>query len=176
MVTVLVFSLVPGCYLHAQKSVGKILQTDRINVMVFISTDCPISQDYIGKLNKIYTDRRDENISFTGIVPGKVKKKSILQFTQEYQVRFPIKVDKRYKYVKKLDALVTPEVFIFGRDGKLRYRGAIDDWYYELGRHRSEPTKYYLTDALNSVISGTRPAIIHTEAIGCLIQRPKSKK
>jgi hypothetical protein len=76
--------------------------------------------------------------------------------------------------ISYLDAKVTPEVFLFDKEFELRYKGAIDNWFYELGKYRRVTSDHYLIDALQSVLGGEDPIIMETEAIGCLIQKPIS--
>ena len=55
------------------------------------------------------------------------------------------------------------------------YRGAIDNWFYELGRYRLEITDHYLIDAINASLDGKKPALTKTEALGCFIQRSEKE-
>ena len=145
-------------------------------VAVFIALDCPISQKYISTLNDIYLKYKNrDQFKWSFIVPGKGSKKKIKAFINEYDVKFPLKADgamlRRTKYFK---ASVTPEVVMMKYD-KMIYRGAIDNWFYELGRYRSIINEHYLIDALESVLNNKEPVIKETQAIGCFIQKSHKK-
>lgn len=141
-------------------------------VAVFIGLDCPISQKYIAKVNDIYRTHRDQpSLEWHFIVPGPIAKKRIKNFQKEYGVTFPIEPDNnKLRKTKHFNATVTPEVVIL-RDGKILYKGAIDNWFYELGSYRSQPTEHYLVDAIESILKNQEPSIKETEAIGCFIQK-----
>ena len=67
-------------------------------------------------------------------------------------------------------ALRGDEPFVMQADGRVRYQGAIDDWYVALGKHRPEATQHYLRNALDAVLAGKEVAIVKTEAVGCLVE------
>lgn len=139
-------------------------------VLVFLATDCPISQDYIGVLNKMQ-DQYSRAGQLRGILPGKITKKQLRSFRYAYQVKFPIDVDKNFALVKQFDIHVTPEVILLDSTGSIKYRGAIDNWYYELGRHRQIITENYLISAIEAVLAGEDIALKVTEPVGCILPK-----
>ena len=150
---------------------GKVRGDNNVTVVVFIATDCPISQKYIPALNEIHK-RYDGKMNFYSVIPGKVKIKSLKKFIQEYDITFTVTPDKKYDRVKALGASVTPQVFVFDRRDALKYHGAIDNWFYELGGYRNKPTENYLIDAIESVLAEKDPKTESTKALGCFIQIP----
>ncbi|MBK9538911.1 MAG: hypothetical protein IPO12_09250 [Flavobacteriales bacterium] len=62
---------------------------------------------------------------------------------------------------------VTPEVVVLDAEGELVYQGAIDD--RALRREKAHPaTRHYLSDALDAVLRGDRPAEREVAAVGCI--------
>jgi peroxiredoxin len=59
----------------------------------------------------------------------------------------------------------TPEVFLFDRDRRLAYHGAIDD-----NREETAVQRRFLRDALDAVLDGRSPAIPETPAVGCTVK------
>jgi peroxiredoxin len=59
----------------------------------------------------------------------------------------------------------TPEVFVFDRDRRLVYHGAIDD-----SRDETAVRQHYLRDALDAVLSGEGPAVAETPPVGCTVK------
>ena len=75
-------------------------------------------------------------------------------------------VDDTSGVARAFGASVTPEAFLFDKDGKLAYHGTIDD-------NRQEPDKVksrYLKDALDAVVAGKKPAVPETKGLGCGIK------
>lgn len=150
---------------NAQKKNGN----DKPGVVLFLSPDCPICQKYMVKLSEFFSDFSSE-IEFQGIVPGNSKKKDIKEFIKAYDIRFSLKLDKGNHFVTKYKPNVTPEVVLLDTAGNIKYQGAIDNWFYELGKYRHQPTEHYLLNAIQAVLEGKDPEVQRTEAIGCIIQ------
>jgi hypothetical protein len=70
--------------------------------------------------------------------------------------------------VKLAAATITPEAAVFV-DGRLVYRGRIDDRFVELGRERPAPTQRDLFDALTAIVAGKPAPHPKTQAVGCYI-------
>lgn len=81
-------------------------------------------------------------------------------------MQFPYVVDATSNLARAFGATKTPEAFLFDRDGKLVYHGAIDD-------NADEPSKVenaYLKLALDAVLNGGVVAVKETKSIGCTIK------
>ncbi len=161
---------------RAQRTDSKAINADQpLTAIVFLATDCPISQKYIGELKHI-DSLFHTKISIKGVVPGNVKQEEINQFISEYQINFPVVTDADYKLVKKYHATITPEVFLINDLNHIYYQGAIDNWFFDLGKYRQHITEHYLIDAINAVQQGQSPVVKKTESVGCPIQKNVSKK
>jgi hypothetical protein len=69
---------------------------------------------------------------------------------------------------KALGVHSTGDVFLLDGDGRLVYRGAVDD-QYGLGYSRELPMRRWLERALDAVLAGTKVAVPATTAPGCYI-------
>lgn len=145
-------------------------------VIVFLGVDCPISQKYMPVLNALGNAYAGRDVHLQAIIPGKIKKKEIRTFSGAYQATFPVSADRNYGWVRALSATVTPEVFVFDEGSNLQYRGAIDNWFYELGGYRKEASENYLSDAIDAVLAGREPTVKETKALGCFIETPKAMR
>ncbi len=67
------------------------------------------------------------------------------------------------------DLDITPESVVLTVDGKIAYRGRIDNLYGGLGRKRLEATRHELRDVLRAVLGGREVESAGEEAVGCLI-------
>lgn len=160
----------------AQRTDSKAIDTEEsLTAVVFLATDCPISQKYIGELKHI-DSLFHTKISIKGVIPGNVKQEEIDQFISEYQINFPVVTDTEYKLVKKYRATITPEVFLINDRNHIYYQGAIDNWFFDLGKYRQHITEHYLIDAIKAVLEGQSPVVKKTESVGCPIQKTVSKK
>jgi len=71
--------------------------------------------------------------------------------------------------VKAAGATVTPEAVVIGSDGKIAYRGRIDNKYVTWGTSRPEATERDLRSALDAIVQGRPAPVARTKAIGCFI-------
>lgn len=84
---------------------------------------------------------------------------------QAYTV--PYVVDENSKLADLFGANHTPEVFLFNTQGKLIYKGAMND-------NPGNPDSYkrmYIEDAINAMIAGKNPDPNMTKSVGCSIKR-----
>ena len=65
------------------------------------------------------------------------------------------------------EAITTPHAFVLDREGILRYRGAVDDVKF---RH-PKATRFFLEEAVESLLDRRLPALAETPAYGCAIVR-----
>jgi hypothetical protein len=110
-------------------------------------------------------------ILIQGIIPGATSRKEVKAFKKEYQPTFTVETDPAYRWTDNLKPSVTPEAFLFDQHGILKYQGAIDNWFYDLGSYRQQTTENYLKDALDALLKGAEPAVKKTNAIGCIIEK-----
>jgi hypothetical protein len=152
-------------------------ESPEIQVAIFMAVDCPITQKYLNTIKEIANQFSDKPVQFVGYFPAGLTKKESTSFRNEYKIPNAIELtdDKKHEWTEMLDAKVTPEVFVL-KDKQVLYRGAIDNWFYELGRYRKEVTAHYLIDAIQAGLNNEKPSITETEALGCFIQRTEKKE
>lgn len=137
-------------------------------VLMFLGTDCPISQKYGNTLRELPETYSD--ITFYGIVPHHFSEKEMIQYKKEYNLPFSMYRDEHNKVAKICKATITPEVFLIDGDGNVYYDGAIDNWFYALGKSRFQPTQFYLKEAIEEVQNLQPVSVPHADAVGCMIE------
>ena len=141
-----------------------------ITVHVFLSTECPISQHYARQLSELHAHYEPLGIRFVAWFPLSTDSRTrIRRFSSDYSLTIQGRPDPIARQLHRLKAHVTPEVVVVGPTGQVQYRGAIDNRYAALGRHRPEATRHYLRDALDALLTNRPILQPHTEPIGCLI-------
>jgi hypothetical protein len=137
--------------------------------LVFLAAECPISQKYVLTINALAQQNPD--VAFVRVFTRWDDAAAIEQFKSAFQPRFPLQRDAQNRWVRHLGAGITPEVFLLDRARTLRYRGAVDNWFFALGQHRPQATEHFLADALRAVLAGQPVAVPRTEAVGCRVER-----
>ena len=80
---------------------------------------------------------------------------------------FPYLIDQNSVLANAFGAKTTPHVFLFNKNKKLVYKGAIDDNYRDI----SQVNETYLLDAIEQMVKGVDIHIKKTNAKGCSIKR-----
>jgi hypothetical protein len=142
-----------------------------IELFVFLAPDCPASLYYIPELRKIHTSW-GHGVNITGIIPGTAaSREECARFSGQHPLPFEVIRDSEMEYVQRWGAEVTPEVVLVDGNGKILYRGAIDDAQPELGTKRSVVQRRYLHETLMA-LDGQRPLPYKDiPAVGCFIER-----
>ena len=78
-----------------------------------------------------------------------------------------VMVDAQCFVADLYEAQTTPHVYVIDRDGILRYRGAVDDATF---RNRN-PSRFFLDEAVESLLEGRLPPLTESPAYGCAIVR-----
>jgi hypothetical protein len=141
-----------------------------LNVYFSLSTTCPISQQYtaeIKRLNQLYSKK---SVNMCLVFPSN-NKKDVKKFMSTYGLNMEVKIDKRFNLINELHATVTPEVFLLNDKKEIIYHGAIDNWYYALGKNRLEITEHYLEDAINATKNNGVIYRPYVAPVGCFIER-----
>jgi len=76
-------------------------------------------------------------------------------------------MDTEHVVADLYEAMSTPHVFVVDRDGILRYRGAVDDVKFR----QPKATRFFLEEAVESLLDGRLPTLTETPAYGCAIVR-----
>lgn len=139
-------------------------------VIVFVRTDCPISNRYAPEVRRLRESFARRGIAFwlVFVDPGE-SAEAIRAHLREYDYGVEALRDSDHLFVELAGARVTPEAAVFGSDRELLYRGRIDDRYSGFGQVRPGATSRDLERALVAILSGEKPSPSTTDAIGCYI-------
>ena len=148
--------------------------TGIVQVLFFIMTDCPISNFYAPEIQRICSEYRGKgaecSLVYEDLAPdaGAVRK-----HLDEYRYKgISALVDADRKAAREAGATMTPEAVVVDREGKIRYRGRIDDFYAGLGKPRRQATTHELQDAIGAVLAGKKVQVPEAKALGCYIVSP----
>lgn len=97
-------------------------------------------------------------------------KPAVDRFIQAYKLSAPVIIDKKFRLSKKFKASVTPEVFLLNEKEQVLYHGAIDNWYYALGKNRLEISDHYLDDAVTQALNQQPIIRPFVKPVGCFIE------
>jgi peroxiredoxin len=136
-------------------------------VIIFVATECPISNDYNSRMAALYEEYKSKDVAFIGINSNKAESvNDIKEHAKKNKLEFPILKDDKNKIADKFEASVTPEVYVLNSSYEILYHGRIDD-----SRDQSNISSKDLTKALDQILSGKEVSNKQTKAFGCTIKR-----
>lgn len=143
----------------------------KYRVSLFLLEDCKISQAYIPELIRLYQTFAHDSIEFEGLFPAPSSDLSGMEsFTRKHAVPWACRLDPDQSEANRLGIRVMPEVAVWRTDdGKLLYRGRIDNRWADIGKRRARATRHELQDCLTAITEGQVWEFRETEAIGCLL-------
>jgi thiol-disulfide isomerase/thioredoxin len=149
----------------------------KATVLVFMLTDCPVSNRYAPEVRRIEEAYREKGVTFYRVyVYEAAAKEDIIAHTKDFAYKSLAIKDGKHAMVRALGATVSPEAAVLTPDGKVQYRGRIDDAYVDHGRLRESGYRQDLRVALDEVLAGKAVTLPRTIALGCFIEtieRPK---
>jgi len=93
--------------------------------------------------------------------------KEMAKYAKKMGYKVPYVVDEKSAVADAFGATRTPEVFLFDGNGKLMYKGAMED----NPSSPSESKNMFLKDAIDKIVVGQVPDPNSTKSIGCTIKR-----
>jgi hypothetical protein len=146
---------------------------DRIVVLIFAASDCPISNRAIPELNRITHEFAGKPVQFWWVYPNhEDSTAAVAEHRRAYSIETKALRDPAQALVAWAHATVTPEAAVFLVDGAQFhevYKGRIDDQYISLGRERPQVTRHDLEVAINAALDGKTVPQPGGPSIGCSI-------
>ena len=140
----------------------------RVRVLLFVRTDCPITQRYAPELQRLSGEFAQQPVAFWLIFPDPSETSPhIAANVRDYRFPGTPVLDPRHVLVKRAHAAIAPEAAVFDRGGRLLYHGRIDDRYVDIGKTRPAPSVHDLEEAISATLAGRAVAVSETHAVGC---------
>ena len=136
-------------------------------VLLFIAVQCPVSNAYNERMEKLAEDYKAKGIAVVGINSNVAEDAAAVKtHAAEHKLSFPILKDPGNKIADKLGASVTPEAYFLDPSNRLLYHGRIDN-----ARNAAQVETSDLRNALDAALSGKPVEKTEAKAFGCTIKR-----
>jgi len=142
-------------------------------LVMFTCNTCPVVKGYQSRINDISKYTLDKGVgvillnSNEGTRSDGDSYEDMQAYAKKESFGWSYVVDKNNEMADAFGASRTPEVFLFNKNGKLVYHGAIDN-------NSSDPsgvTRQHLKEAINEMTSGKDVSIKTSKSVGCSIKR-----
>ena len=141
----------------------------KVIVLIFVRTDCPISNRYAPLVQQLSTQYADKAAFFLVYPSKKETADTIRKHDREFGYTLAALRDPQHILVKQSQAQITPETAVFDANQRLAYHGRIDNLYEDFGHARKSPTTHELADAIEAASAGKTLSGNATPAVGCYI-------
>jgi peroxiredoxin len=136
-------------------------------VLIFVAVQCPVSNAYNERMEKLAQDYKARGINVVGINANSTESAAdVKKHAAEKNLTFPILKDDGNKIADSLGATRTPEAYFLDAGNKLIYHGRIDN-----SRDLSQVNSSELREALDLTLAGKPVAKTTANAFGCSIRR-----
>ena len=141
-------------------------------LVVFTCNHCPWAKAWEGRIAEIGGRYAKQGFGVVAINPNDPAAypedgfEEMQERAQALGLTFPYVVDADGAVAKAFGASKTPEIFLFDRERKLAFYGAVDD----NARDEAAVEERYLEDALSDVLAGRAVRKPWTKALGCSIK------
>jgi hypothetical protein len=170
-------ALVSGCSVESGPRVFN-LQGEEVDpfkfeekglVVIFVGTECPISNRLIPELKRMHDSFAGE-LAFRFVFPNRTDSGAVVRVHQhDFGYASEVWLDPSHRLVKAAQVRVTPEAALFARGGRLLYHGRVNDLYAAFGKPRPAPLHHDLRHAIDAFLAGKPVPPASGEAVGCSI-------
>jgi peroxiredoxin len=142
-------------------------------LVIFLSRHCPYVQHVKEELGRLGKDYASKSVGIVAISPNFVEQypddapPRLAEMAAELGIAYPICYDESQEIAKAYQAACTPDLYLFGEDRRLVYRGQLDG---------SRPgngvpvTGQDLRAALDAVLDGRPVDPVQKPSLGCNIK------
>lgn len=144
----------------------------RVLVVIFMCNHCPYVKAVLPRLIDLQNQLGDQGAQLVGINSNDASRypddsfDNMKKNAQEKKISFPYLFDATQETAKAYDAVCTPDIYLYGEERTLLYRGRIDDNW-----ERSEKvSKRDLREAVQTVLAGKEVSGEQIPSMGCSIK------
>lgn len=138
-----------------------------ITAVLFVATQCPVSNAYNDRMNALYKDYAAKGVHFVFVNSNRTEPADeVRRHLAKHKLTYLVYKDPNSGIANRFNAQVTPEVYLLDAAGALRYHGSIDDSRV-IERVRDNRAR----KALDALLAGQPVAVPESKAFGCTIKR-----
>lgn len=141
-------------------------------VIVFMCNHCPYVKAIINRLVKFQKKFAEKGVQVIGINPNddvsypEDSYENMKIFAGDNNINFPYLRDGAQETAKKYGAVCTPDIFVFDKERKLKYRGRFDDNWQDENKVNSED----LSSAIELILKDRDVNFRQIPSMGCSIK------
>jgi peroxiredoxin len=140
-------------------------------ILIQSCNHCPYVQAWERRMKAIQADYAERGVRLVAISSNDAQRypddsfEAMQRRAREQEFNFDYLYDESQDIARALGSERTPEVFVFDRDRRLVYHGAIDD-----SRDEDAVQRNYLREAIEAALRGIDPPEAETPPVGCSVK------
>ncbi len=144
----------------------------KVLVVMFICNHCPYVQAIEDRLIQLGDEYNRDDVGFVAICsndPSEYPEDAPAKLFERWKEKaypFPYLVDESQKVAHAFGAVCTPDLYVYDKDRKLRYRGRLDDSW----RNAFAVTRQEMKLAIDSLLAHQLPHAEQIPSMGCSIK------
>jgi peroxiredoxin len=134
----------------------------KVVVVCFTCNRCPVAVAYEDRFVEFSKQYAGKGVKFVAINANRRTEDLAVMKTraEEKGFNFPYVFDQSGKLATEYGARVTPHIYVLDQNRNVAYVGAFDD-------DQEKPSKKYVADAVDSLLTGKKVETTKTKAFGC---------
>lgn len=145
----------------------------RATLLLFVATDCPISNSYAPEIARIAAEYGRRGVACRAVYSDPDTTEGAARaHAARHRFTFAIARDPAQSLAHRCQITTTPEAAIVLPDGTCAYHGRIDDVWVEYLRRRPVATVRDLRAALDAVLAGRAAPPATGPTVGCPLPEP----
>ena len=141
-------------------------------VIIFMCNHCPYVKGVAGRFTEFQKNFEGKGVRLIGINSNDTVSypedsfENMKLFAKEYNLNFPYLFDETQSIAKQYDAVCTPDIYVYNKERKLKYRGRLDDNWKDVNAVREKD----LEKAVNLILQGKDIEFSQIPSMGCSIK------
>lgn len=147
----------------------------KVLVVIFMCNHCPYVKAILRRLINLQNEYAERSVQLVGINVNDANNypddspENMKVLAEKKQFPFPYLFDGTQESAKAYDAVCTPDIYVYGEERTLLYRGRVDDNW----QHPDEITRHDLQDAISAILADQPVNDDQISSVGCSIKWKK---
>ena len=147
----------------------------KVLVVIFMCNHCPYVKAVLRRLINLQNEYAERSVQLVGINVNDANNypddspENMKVLVEKKNLPFPYLFDATQESARAYNAVCTPDIFVYGEERALLYRGRIDDNW----QHPDEITRHDLKDAIEAILANQLVSDDQISSMGCSIKWKK---
>jgi peroxiredoxin len=144
----------------------------KVLVIIFMCNHCPYVKAVIQRLIDLQEEMLRQGVRLVGVNCNDAQKypddsfMNMQKVAMEWDMNFPYLFDESQTVASKYKAVCTPDIYVYGKERKLLYRGRIDNNW----ENAEQVTQRDLKQAIDCILADQEVPKKQTPSMGCSIK------